>query len=98
MIIASVNGAYGQGFLETVEREDGTVRRTGMLKVGGPDALRLRRLVANHEPLVYSGPVLVDGRWCAGSFPIVATSIVTEPGTPLIVSIMLRDDCAEAAA
>lgn len=98
MIIASVNGTYGQGFLETIERDDGSIQRMGMLKLSARDAMQLQRCLENRQPLIYSGPVLANGRWCADTFPIVATSIVTDPAAPAIVSITLCDRPTEAAA
>ena len=91
MIIPSVNGTHGQGFLETVEDHDGSVHRTGTLKSSGQNAIRLQRLVESQVPLVYSGPVLTNGRWCADVVPIVATSIVVESGALPIVSLTLRE-------
>jgi hypothetical protein len=96
VIIASVNGTHGQGFLETVEREDGSALRIGMLKASGQDALRLQRLVDDREPLTYSGPVLTNGRWCVDTVPIEATSMVMESGTPPIVSLTVCE--SETAA
>src|SRR4051794_3671086 len=89
LIIASVNGNKGQGFLETVERADGTVQRTGILRLSVANALRLQRLVDDHEPLIYSGPVLADGRWRADTVPIIAMSILPEPGAPATVCVMV---------
>lgn len=89
MIIASLNGTYGQGFIEVIQRSDGSVERTGMLKLSAPTAMSLRGLFDAHQPLTYAGPVLENGRWSAESFPIVATSVETEPGAPDTVSVTL---------
>jgi hypothetical protein len=91
MIIASVNGTHGQGFVEVVEHADGSVHRTGLLKLSAASAMRLQALFDAHEPLVYSGPVFADGRWFVETFPIVATNVVVEAGAPPILSITLDD-------
>ena len=89
MIVASVNGTSGQGFVEVIESSDGSLRRTGLIKLSAPNAMDLQSLFDNHEPLIYAGPVLSNGRWRAESFPIVATSVVMEPGAPPILSVTL---------
>src|SRR4051812_9969396 len=98
MIIASVNGTHGHGFLETIQREDGTVLRAGLLKVGAQHAQRLRRLIDDQEPLVYSGPVFVDGGWRAQTFPIVAISMVPDPVAPSTMCVTLCDKDAAMPA
>jgi hypothetical protein len=98
LIIASVNGTNGQGFLETVERADGSVQRTGVLRLSASSALRLQRLVDNREPLIYSGPVHANGRWCADTLPIVAMSILPEPGAPATVCVMLCEPSLKTVA
>lgn len=98
MIIASVNGANGQGYLETIERADGSVQRTGLLRISASNALRLQKLVDNREPLIYSGPVFENGRWCADTIPIVATSIHPEPGAPAVVCVIIHEALFRTAA
>jgi hypothetical protein len=98
LIIASVNGNKGQGFLETVERADGTVQRTGVLRLSASSALRVQRLVDNQEPLIYSGPVLANGRWCADTLPIIAMSILPEPGAPATVCVMVCEATLKTVA
>jgi hypothetical protein len=97
MIIASVNGMSGQGFVEVIEGSDGSVRRAGLIKLSAPNAMRLQGLFDTHEPLIYNGPVLSNGRWRAESFAVVATSVVMEPGAPPTLSVTL-DSPAVAVA
>jgi hypothetical protein len=89
MIIASVNGTHGQGFVEVVEHADGSVHRTGLLKLSAANAKRLQALFDAHEPLIYSGPVFTDGHWQVETFPIIPTKVVVEAGAPPILSITL---------
>jgi len=98
MIIASVNGTHGQGYLETIERADGSVHRAGVLRLSASKALKLQKLVDNREPLIYSGPVFENGRWCVHTIPIVATSIHPEPGAPAVVCVMLHEAVFSTAA
>jgi hypothetical protein len=98
LIIASVNGNKGQGYLETVERADGSIQRTGLLRLSASSALRVQRLVDNREPLIYSGPVLAHGRWCADTLPIVAMSILPEPGAPSTVCVMVCESTLKTVA
>ena len=98
MIIASVNGTHGQGYLEAVERADGTVHRTGLLRLSASKALRIQKLVDNREPLIYSGPVFENGRWCVDTIPIVATSIHPEPGAPTVVCVIIHEAIFNTAA
>jgi len=98
MIIASINGTHGQGYLETIERADGSVRRAGLLRISASKALQLQKLVDNREPLIYSGPVFENGQWCAATIPIVATSIHPEPGAPAVVCIIVHEALFDVAA
>ena len=98
MIIASINGTQGQGYLETIERADGSLRRVGLLRISASNALRLQALVDNREPLIYSGPVLENGRWRAGTVPIVATSIHPEPGAPAVACVIVHEAVFDTAA
>ena len=98
MIIASVNGTRGQGFLESVEHDDGSVRRIGVMKISALDAKRLQQLVDEHQPLLYSGPVLAKGRWRAETVPIVAMSFVTDPGVPTMSCVTLCEPAPQSVA
>jgi hypothetical protein len=80
MVIASLNGTHAQGFIEVIERSDGSIERTGLLKLSAPSAIELRRLLDARAPLVYYGPVLANGRWRAETFSITATDVAIEPG------------------
>ena len=98
MIIASVNGTQAQGYLEAIQRPDGSTQRAGVLRLSAAKALRLQALVDNREPLFYSGPVFENGRWCAYTVPIVATSIHPEPGAPTVVCVMILEATFSTAA
>jgi len=91
MIIASVNGAHGQGYLETFQRADGSTHRAGLIRLSASKALQLQKLVDDREPLFYSGPVFVNGQWCADTVPVVATSIHPEPGLPSVVCVIVHE-------
>lgn len=91
MIIASVNGTHGQGYLETVQRADGSTQLVGLLRLSATKALQLQKLVDDCEPLFYSGPIFMNGRWCADTVPIVATSIHPEPGAPTVVCVIIHE-------
>ena len=91
MVIASLNGTHAQGFIEVIERGDGTVERTGMLKFSVPSAMRLRRFLDEKQPLTYEGPVLANGRWRAETCSIVATRVETESGAQGIVTVTVCD-------
>ena len=80
MVIASLNGTHAQGFIEVIERSDGSIERTGLLKLSAPSANGLRHLLDAHEPLTYVGPVLANGRWLCDTFSIRATNVAMEPG------------------
>jgi len=80
MVIASLNGTHAQGFIEVIERSDGSIERRGLLKLSAPDANGLRQLLDAHEPVMYEGPVLANGRWHCDTFPIRATNVDMEPG------------------
>ena len=98
MILASVNGTHGQGYLETIERADGSVQRAGLLRLSAAKALQLQRLVDNREPLIYSRPILENGRWYADAIPIVATSIHPEPGSPAVVCVIVHEAVVSTVA
>ena len=98
MIIASVNGTQAQGYLEAIQRPDGSVQRAGVLRLSASRALRLQQLVDNREPLFYTGPIFENGRWCAYTLPIVATSIHPEPGAPAVACVMVREAAFSTAA
>src|SRR3954452_7453962 len=89
MIIASLNGTHGQGFVEIIERGDGSVERLGRLKLSATSAKRLQRWFDCNEPLTYAGPVFSNGRWLADTFPILATQVITERDSPDTVAITL---------
>ena len=92
MVIASLNGTYAQGFVEVIERSDGTVERTGLLKLSAPSAMELRELLDARAPLIYAGPVLANGRWHADTFPIAATDVAIEPGPEDTLTVTVRSD------
>jgi hypothetical protein len=98
MILASINGTHGLGYVETIERTDGSVHRVGVLRLSASKALRLQTLVDNRKPLTYSGPVLANGRWCVDTIPIVVTSIHPEPGAPAVVCVILHEAMVNTAA
>jgi hypothetical protein len=90
MVIASLNGTYAQGFLEVIERSDGSIERTGLLKFSAPSAIELRRLFDARVPLTYFGPVFADGRWHCDTFPITATDIAWEAGSDETLNVTVR--------
>ena len=46
----------------------------------------------------HSGPVFENGRWCADTIPIVATSIHPEPGAPAVVCVIVHEALFRTAA
>jgi hypothetical protein len=90
MVIASLNGTHAQGFIEVIERSDGSVERTGLLKLSAPNASELRPLLDAHLPLTYTGPVLANGRWHADTFSIMATDVAMEPGSDETLNVIVR--------
>jgi len=93
MVIASLNGRYAQGFVEVIERSDGSIERRGLLKLSAPSAMELRHLLDAHAPLTYAGPVFARGRWLCDTFPIQATDVATEPGDEETLAITVRAEC-----
>jgi len=90
MVIASLNGTHAQGFIEVIERSDGSVERTGLLKLSAPRASELLHLFDAQIPLTYEGPVLANGRWHCDTFPITATDVTTEPGCEDTLNVIVR--------
>jgi hypothetical protein len=97
MIVASINGTPGLGFAESIQHRDGTTDRTGVIKMTAANAQRLQTILERSEPLVYTGPVYCDGRWCSQTFSIVARNVVIAPGEPAIVH-MAEKKAEESAA
>jgi len=90
MIIASLNGTHAQGFVEIIERSDGSVERTGLLKLSAPSAIELRQLLDAAAPIVYNGPVLANGRWKADTFSVTATEVAIECVSDEMVNVTIR--------
>jgi hypothetical protein len=90
MVIASLNGTHAQGFVEVIEHSDGSIERTGLLKLSAPCAMELRRLLDAHAPLIYTGPVLANGRWQTDTFAITATEVAMEPGYDDTLNVTVR--------
>jgi hypothetical protein len=98
MVIASLNGTHAQGFVEVIERSDGSIERTGLLKVSTPNALELRQLLDARTPIVYAGPVLANGRWRADTFFIPPTDVAMEPDSEGTVSVTIRAETSNGHA
>lgn len=94
MVIASLNGTHAQGFVEVIERSDGSVERTGLLKLSAPRAVELRHLLDARASLTYAGPVLAKGRWLCDTFPIRATDVEIEPGDDETLNVTVRAESA----
>jgi hypothetical protein len=90
MVIASLNGTHAQGFLEVIERSDGSIERTGLLKLSAPSALQLRQHLDVHASLIYTGPVLSNGRWRADTFCVPAADVAMEPVSDDITNVTIR--------
>jgi len=90
MIIASLNGTHAQGFVEIIERSDGSVERTGLLKLGAPSAIELRQMLDAEAPIIYKGPVLANGRWKADTFCVTATDVAIECVSDEMVNVTIR--------
>ena len=90
MVIASLNGTHAQGFIEVIERSDGSIERRGLLKLSAPKASDLRPLLDARAPLVYTGPVLANGHWHADTFSITATDVEMEPGSDDTLNVIVR--------
>ena len=90
MVIASLNGTHAQGFVEVIERSDGSIERTGLLKLGVPGAIELRQLIDADAPIIYKGPVLANGRWTADSFSVTATDVAIECVSDEMVNVTIR--------
>jgi hypothetical protein len=90
MVIASLNGTHAQGFVEVIERSDGSVERTGLLKLSVPSAIELRHLLEADAPIIYAGPVLDNGRWRADSFNVTATDVAIECVSDELVNVIIR--------
>ena len=90
MVIASLNGTHAQGFVEVIERSDGSIERTGLLKFSTPAAVELRSLLDADASLVYTGPVLANGRWRADTFRITATDVAMELETEETVNVTIH--------
>lgn len=90
MVIASLNGTHAQGFVEVIERSDGSIERTGLLKLSVPGAIELRQLLDADAPIIYKGPVLANGRWRADSFSVTATDVAIECVSDEMVNVTIR--------
>ena len=90
MVIASLNGTNAQGFVEVIERSDGSIERTGLLKLSTPNAMELRHLLDADTPIVYKGPVLANGRWCADTFSVTATDVAMECESEETVNVTIN--------
>jgi len=98
MVIASLNGTHAQGFVEVVERSDGSIERTGLLKFSAPDAVELRHLLDADAPLTYAGPVLANGRWRADTFSITATDVAMECESDETVNVTIHAESPNGRA
>jgi hypothetical protein len=98
MIIASLNGTHAQGFVEVIERSDGTIERTGLLKLSARSALKLRHHLDAQASLIYAGPVLANGRWCADTFCVPAADIAMEPVSDEIINVTIRAETTNEQA
>jgi hypothetical protein len=90
MVIASLNGTTAQGFVEVIERSDGSIERTGLLKFSAPRAAELRQLLDADAPIVYRGPVLANGQWRADTFSITATDVAMECESEETVNVTIH--------
>ena len=90
MVIASLNGTHAQGFVEVIERSDGSIERTGLLKLSAPGAVKLRQLLDADAPLTYAGPVLANVRWRADTFSITATDVAIESESDEIMNVTIH--------
>ena len=94
MVIASLNGTHAQGFIEVIERSDGSVERRGLLKLSAPHAVELRQLFDAHRPLTYFGPVLANGRWHCDTFDITAAEVALDPLSEETLNVIVRAESA----
>ena len=92
MVIASLNGTHAQGFVEVIERSDGSIERTGLLKLSAPSAAELRHLLDADAPITYTGPVLANGRWRADTFCVTATDVAMESESDEIMNVTIHAD------
>jgi hypothetical protein len=90
MVIASLNGTHAQGFVEVIERSDGSIERTGLLKLSVPGAIELRQLIDADAPIIYEGPVLANGRWRADTFCVTSTDVAIECVSDEMVNVTIR--------
>jgi len=90
MVIASLNGTNAQGFVEVIERSDGSIERTGLLKFSAPSAVELRQLLDGDAPIIYRGPVLANGRWRADKFAITAMDVAMECESEETVNVTIH--------
>ena len=93
MVIASLNGTHAQGFVEVIERGDGSIERRGLLKFSAPDAMELRHHLEADAPIIYKGPVLANGRWRADCFCLTPTDVAMQSESDELVNVTI---CAEA--
>lgn len=98
MIVASINGTPALGFVEFVDRDDGTADRAGVLKLTAANAQRLQAMLERNEPLIYAGPVFLDGRWCSQTLSIAVRSMDGPLGQPSTVHIVEKKAEGAAAA
>jgi hypothetical protein len=71
MIVATLNGAHALGFAEAAEQRDGSVHRRGRLQLHVNDFVQLDALIDSAEPMIYAGPVWINGTWRNESFQVV---------------------------
>jgi len=71
MIVATLNGTPALGFAEAAEQWDGSVHRIGRLQLHLNDFVQLDALIHSGEPVIYAGPVWIDGMWRKESFHVV---------------------------
>jgi hypothetical protein len=72
-ILPRINDIPGFGFAETVTRDDGSIQRSGVLEFRSSGADRLCTAIENGVPLIYAGPVCVNGAWVEQSFAVTMT-------------------------
>ena len=90
MVIASLNGTHAQGFVEVIERDDGSIERKGLLKFSAPNAMELRQHLEADAPIIYKGPVLANGRWRADCFCLTATDVAMHSESDELVNVTIR--------
>jgi hypothetical protein len=93
-ILPRINDVPGFGFAETVSRDDGLMQRSGVLEFRSFGADRLRADIESGGPLIYAGPVCVDGTWVEQSFAVTVTPAAPTNDTCVRFSI---SECAIAS-